>query len=217
MDKKLRHERILDCRYYNGEDNPPNDEYALFWNYERGWANGEHEGWEGEKRELKSLGLENFEPNDGTQYDFKCLLYNRYCHWSYGFDPEDFLAWYINKYQKPRMTNRQRRYLHRKAKLLKMCRFYKGEEDCPYKEEKDVHFWKYEMIWVDRLSRSYTYADKWRDELIPYKKIQAYIKEQGLPSSYIGLLVNRDLHWLGMIDEQDFVHSIKSDYLKITE
>ena len=217
MDKKLRHERILDCRYYNGEDCPPDNEYALFWNYERGWANGELEGWDGEKRELKSIGLENFEPNDGTQYDFKCLLYNRYCHWSYMFEPEDFLSWYIEKYQKPRLTNRQRRYLSRKEALIKRCRFYKGEEECPFAEAKEEHFWKYERIWVDRMAQSYTFADNWRTELIPYKELQAYVKEHGLPSSYIGLLINRDKHWLGMFNEQDFLASIKQDYLKIKE
>ena len=217
MDKKQRHDRILDCRYYNGEDTPPEDEYALFWDYERGWANGEHEDWEGEKMELRSLGLENFEPNDGTQYDFKCLLYNRYCHWSYGFEPEDFISWYINRYQKPRLTNRQRRYLRRKDKLLKECRFYKGEDKCPFTDGKSEHFWKYERLWVDMLSSSYTYADNWRSELERYDKIREIVHKYNLPSSFIGLLINRDEHWLGMVDEDDFVRSIKRDYLKIRE
>lgn len=86
-----------------------------------------------------------------AQPDFKCLLFNRYCHWigMYG-GSEEFVRWYHENYVFPRQTNRQRRYLQRKKELLKMCRFYKGEEEeeCPYKDPKDVHFWKYEKIWV---------------------------------------------------------------------
>lgn len=219
MDKKLKHERILDCRYYNGKGSAPNNEYALFWEYEQGWANGKYEGWESEKQDILHLGLEHWlYEEDGTHPDFKCLLFNRFCHWiGLYVGPEEFVKWYRESYVLPRLTNRQRRYLQRKEKLLKKCQFYKGEEDCPYKDSKDEHFWKYEKIWVDRLSRSYTNADIWRNELTSYKNIQSFVKEHGLPSSYIGLLVNRDLHWLGFIDEQGFLKSIKRDYLKIKE
>lgn len=215
MNNRLKHERMLDCRYYNGEEKPPDHEFALFWDYERGWVNGKYEQWDTEKRDLKRLGLENFEPNDGTQYDFKCLLFNRYYHWNYGCEPMEFLSWYRNQYQKPRQTNRQRRYLSRKEKLLKSCRFYNGEEVCQYHDDNDIHFWKYEKIWVERLSSSYKHAENWRSELMPYKKIQDFVKKHNLSSSYIGLLINRDLHWIGIIDETDFLASLEQNYLKL--
>ena len=220
MDKNNRHERILDCRYYNGEDEAPQGISVSFWGYEQIWVESKyHDNWDYEKEDLKRLGIENFDAEDGTPYSLKCLLFNRYCHWCglYG-GAEAFIKWYREQYQQPRLTNRQRRFRKRETELEKRCRFYKGEKVCPFQEgSKDEHFWKYERIWVERLSQSYTYADKWREELTPYKKIQAYVKEHGLPSSFIGLLVNRDLHWLGRIDEQDFLASIKRDYLKIKE
>lgn len=213
MDKSLRHERILDCRYYNGEDSAPEGINQLFWGYECGWVNSldqnNGENWKYEEKVLKRLGLENFEPDDGTPYSFKCLLFNRYCHWIGVYNGgDDFLRWYKEEYQQPRKTNRQRRYDERKVNLIKKCRFYNGEEECPFNNAKDEHFWKYENIWVDMLSNSYSNADEWRKELAPYKEIQAIVKEYGLPSSYIGLLINRDMHWLGMIDEKIFIRSL---------
>lgn len=82
MDKKVRHDRILDCRYYNGEETMPSETNSMFWHYEHGWANGEHENWESEKQEISHIGLDQWHyEDDGTQSDFKCLLFNRYCHW----------------------------------------------------------------------------------------------------------------------------------------
>lgn len=217
MDESSIHERILDCRYYGGEDRAPEGINEMFWGYECGWANHMHQdNWDCEKQSLKRLGLENFEPDDGTPYSLKCLLFNRYCHWIGIYDKgQSFLKWYREQYQSPRKTNRQRRYESRKEQLIKRCRFYKGEEECPFENEKDSHFWLYESIWVDKLSQSYTYADKFRNELLPYNNIRAFAKEHGLPSSFIGLLVNRDIHWLGSLYEQGFITSLRRDYLKI--
>lgn len=216
MDKALRHERILDCRYYNGEEEAPSGIDSSFWFYEQLWANNLNYNWEYEEKDLARLGIANFDPEDGTPYELKCLLFNRYCHWlGLHGDTEAFLSWYREQYQRPRMTNRQRRAEKRKAELIKRCRYYKGEEDCPYIEAKEEHFWKYEKIWVEKLSDSFSNAENWRKELLPYKNLQVLVKEHGLPSSYIGLLINRDKHWLGIFDEQCFIKSIEYDYLKI--
>lgn len=50
MDKALRHERILDCRYYNGEEEAPSGIDSSFWFYEQLWANNLNYNWEYEEK-----------------------------------------------------------------------------------------------------------------------------------------------------------------------
>lgn len=213
---KARQQRILDCRYYNGEEKAPEDVHGLFWDYERAWANSMYkDNWECEEQDLRLLGLENFEPYDGTPYGLKCLLFNRYCHWSYGCTKESFLKWYKEHYQQPRLTNRQRRFIKRKNDLIKRCRFYKGEELCPFEEcSKDEHFWKYEKMWVEKLANSYKNAEPLRLDLENHPPIKSFALSKGLPSSLIGLFINRDEHWIGRVVDEEFISALKKFYLK---
>lgn len=42
-----------------------------------------------------------------------------------------------------------------KKDLLKLCRYYKGEDDCPFKEQNKSTLWFYERAWVfDTLNNS---------------------------------------------------------------
>lgn len=42
-----------------------------------------------------------------------------------------------------------------KKDLLKFCRYYKGEDDCPFKEQNKSMLWFYERAWIfDMLSDS---------------------------------------------------------------
>lgn len=219
MDKRVRHERILDCRYYNGEDNPPAETNAMFWHYECGWANGKHENWEGEKKELSDLGLTQwlFE-NDGTQPDFKCLLFYRYCHWVGMYEGTDgFLRWYADQYVRPRLTNRQRRANNRKKKLTAMCRYYKGEPENPYKGTPDQMTWYYESCWIEQLSASYENAKMFRHEV--GNKFDDIAEKYNVPRSLIGLFLNRYEHWAswGEVHLDLFREWLLHGYLKINE
>ena len=195
MDKKTIYDRTLNCRYYNGEEKCPDGINEMFWGYEQSWVLGHHEHWDMEKEDLKRLGLEYFEATDGTPYEIKCLLFNRYAHWIGIHDNgESFLKWYIDTYQKPRLTNRQRRALHRKEKLIKSCRLYKGEEKNPYEGTDLQMTWYYEQCWVENLSNSYTNAEVGRNEC-KHWGLEDLHKKYGVPRSLIGLLVNRYIHW----------------------
>lgn len=215
MDKALRHERILDCRYYNGEKEAPEGVNGLFWGYECGWANNPNDHWECEKEDLERLGIAYFDSEDGTPYELKCLLFNRYCHWVglYG-GPENFLKWYREDYQQPRKTNRQRRAELRKKELIKRCRYYKGEPENPFKNTDKEMIWYYESCWVDQLSNSYKNAESFRWEA---KGLKEFAEKYNIPLSLLGLFLNRYEHWatMGNLNINDFISWVKHCYLNI--
>ena len=85
-----KEELILDCRYYNGEDEVPEllpEGKVIFWDYERVWT-----GWvlEGNNRLQKNIDyyteeydLPNLLPeSDGTPLGLKALLFSRYDYWN---------------------------------------------------------------------------------------------------------------------------------------
>lgn len=216
MDMKLRHERILDCRYYNGEDKCPESINEMFWNYEMLWANREDWDWTEEKDRFKRMGLEFFENGDGTPFDFKCLLLNRYLHWNLGTDADTFSEWYISNYQQPRKTNRQRRAEKRKPKLIAQCRYYNGEEENPYKNTDFEMIWSYESCWVERLSESYQNAQQLYWHLGQYPGMIELAKKYKIPRSLLGLFINRYEYWhsMGEVYIDGFKDWVESVYVK---
>lgn len=215
MTKEERKHRTLDCRVYKGEDSCPNNKNALIWDYERHWVTHPEIKWTEEIGDLHRLGLDKFlKDDDGTPLTLKAQLLNRYAHWVGLYDGgEGFVKWYKDFYLSIGKTNRQKRYDHRKNKLIQRCRFYNGEPVCPISEPKAEHFWKYEKLWVETLAKSYRNAESWREALNSFPKIKKFAEEKSLPSSLIGLLVNRDEHWLGMIDEDDFIKGLITYYI----
>lgn len=81
--------------------------------------------------------------------------------------------------------------------LLKICRYYKGETECPeilVQKNKDL-LWYYEKLWVER--------DEFRDEA-NYNTIEYFhygMKdfniEDGIPVTLKALLFNKYIHWFG--------------------
>lgn len=215
MDKKIRHERILACRYYNGEDKCPRGINEMFWDYECIWANGDNQSWNTEREELKQLGLQYFEPKDGTPDDLKYLLYNRYRHWSYMFNADEFLDWYRTQYQQPRKTNRQRRAEKRKPKLIAQCRYYKGEDENPFEGTHYQMMWYYESWWVDRLSQSYNEAEPFY-QVIEHFHLEQFAQEINIPRSLLGVFMDRYIHWacIGEVNVEGFKRWILNNYLK---
>ena len=116
-----REELILDCRYYNGEDEVPDslpEGKDIFWDSERVWVKWILEGSDRVQKHIdyftEVYDLPNLFPeDDGTPLGLKALLFNRYDYWV-GFmgDSEQeyaqqFKGWYLNRYVANTKTHRQ--------------------------------------------------------------------------------------------------------------
>lgn len=218
MTKEERHQLILDCRVYDGSNHPEIPFY-----YEECWVrfheDEEHRKYLQEETEYyrREVG-EDFSKDDGTPISLKAILFNRHEHWCGGYNLDrnytSFKDWYTSQYRDVAPTHRQARYRSRREKLLKLCRFYNDESECPYSDCKSSHFWKYEQIWVNDLAHSYSNAEKFREDLHRFPEIEKFVLGHHLPTSLIGLLVNREEHWMGIVVESDFIKGLKKDYLK---
>ena len=116
-----REELILDCRYYNGEDEVPDalpEGKEIFWDYERVWTTWILEGSDSLQKNIDYYTQEYDLPNllpesDDTPLGLKALLFNRYDHWN-GFMggsreayAQEFRKWYLSKYVSNTKTHRQ--------------------------------------------------------------------------------------------------------------
>ena len=116
-----REELILDCRYYNGEDDVPDslpEGKDIFWDYERVWVKWVLEGSDRVQKYIDYFTEEYDLPNllpedDGTPLGLKALLFNRYDYWV-GFMggseeeyAQQFKDWYLGRYVAGTKTHRQ--------------------------------------------------------------------------------------------------------------
>ena len=109
-----REELILDCRYYNGEEYPPEAVDSLMWGYEEAWVRMVLENNPTPQKCLdyytKEFDLPSILPfeEDGTPLGIKAILWNRLDHWSYyPANADDFKNWYLNNYVANTKTHRQ--------------------------------------------------------------------------------------------------------------
>ena len=108
-----REELILDCRYYNGEIEPPEGTDSLMWGYEEAWVRMVLEDSPIPKGCVKyyteSYDLPNLLPveNDGTPLGIKAILWSRYDHWCGPGTADSFKRWYFGHYVKDTKTHRQ--------------------------------------------------------------------------------------------------------------
>lgn len=116
-----REELLLDCRYYNGEDDVPEslpEGKDIFWDYERVWVKWVLEGSDRVQRYIDYFTEEYDLPNllhedDGTPLGLKALLFNRYDYWVgyMGGSEEEyaqqFKVWYLGRYIAGTKTHRQ--------------------------------------------------------------------------------------------------------------
>lgn len=111
---------ILQCRYYNGEDEPLDDdnlpeEYLTFWNFEKCWVNFNLENApqiESLNCDTEEFNLENID-DDTTPITLKAVMCNRFMHWVDPYTPREerikgFESWYANSYLQ-RKKNIERR------------------------------------------------------------------------------------------------------------
>ena len=107
-------ELILDCRYYNGEEDPPQGTNELMWGYEQAWVRmvlennpTPHKCLEYYTREFNLPELLP-QSQDGTPLTLKAILWNRLDHWSYyPAKADDFISWYQEHYVANTKTHRQ--------------------------------------------------------------------------------------------------------------
>ena len=109
-----REELILDCRYYNGEDYPPEGVNNLMWGYEEAWVrmvleeNPSVQKWV--DYYTKRYDLPSILPyeEDGTPIGIKAILWSRLDHWSYyPANADEFKDWYHEHYVAKTKTHRQ--------------------------------------------------------------------------------------------------------------
>ena len=116
-----KEELILDCRYYNGEDEVPDSlpaGDAIFWDYERVWTRWVLEGSDKLQKNIdhysEAYDLPTLLPDsDGTPLGLKALLFNRYEYWncymggSIDRYAQGFKEWYFEQYVACTKTHRQ--------------------------------------------------------------------------------------------------------------
>ena len=116
-----KEELILDCRYYNGEEEVPNslpEGKSIFWDYERVWVRWVLEESDRLQKNIDYFTEEYDLPNllpesDGTPLGLKALLFSRYDYWlgymggSTDEHAQQFKEWYLSKYVANTSTHRQ--------------------------------------------------------------------------------------------------------------
>lgn len=86
----------------------------------------------------------------------------------------------------------------KKQEMLKYCRYYNGEKECPFKDGMKPMFWEYEKIWLEHMlleeeEMKDFLADLWSD----YKRagLELFAQDDGVPLGLKTLLYNRFDHW----------------------
>jgi hypothetical protein len=101
--------------------------------------------------------------------------------------------------------------------LLASCKYYKGEEECPFvadqgEDQNKRMFWWYERKWI-KINNS----ENGEQELEGFASfcdmmgLGEYARLKGLPLSLVGLFYNRYDHWL-MGPPDDFKEWLSSYY-----
>ena len=112
-----REELILDCRYYNGEEEPPEGTDSLMWGYEQVWVKRMLEN-DPKLQKLIDFYSDRYDlpsllpfQEDGTPIGIKAILWSRLDHWSYlPADADTFKEWYHETYRANTKTHRQLLY-----------------------------------------------------------------------------------------------------------
>ena len=109
-----------------------------------------------------------------------------------------------------------------REELIKQCRYYKGEEECPFEDEgqDESLFWSYEDLWVNELKGNYIHDQMTLSSYLAFPSVANANKGKlsAVPVSLQLLLFNRYMHWLdgyrSLEDEvASFVDWLESDYL----
>jgi hypothetical protein len=78
--------------------------------------------------------------------------------------------------------------------LLKYCRYYKGEKECPYEGIEFYRCWNTERVWVERmLDRTYEFKDELHEYITA--GLVDFEKYDDTPITLKALLFNRFGDW----------------------
>lgn len=98
---------------------------------------------------------------------------------------------------------------------LRFCRFYRGEEECPYKKGMRSLLWDYERIWIElSLNKDDTLGNLLDDYL--RAGLSEFEMKDDTPITLKALLFDRYRHWLGgygKADTEAFVQWYKNEYI----
>lgn len=107
--------------------------------------------------------------------------------------------------------------------LIKQCRYYKGEEECPFDgiDQDKTAFWSYEYIWVNKFKGDYIDEQMTQSSYLAFPPVAMANRGElsSVPVSLQQLLFNRYVHWLGGYqsledDVENFVAWLKRAYLE---
>lgn len=88
----------------------------------------------------------------------------------------------------------------KKKDLLRFCRYYKGEEECPFKNDHKARLWDYEKVWLKLTLSSYENNDADKDlasMLDDYVSagLSSFAQSDDTPATLKAILYNRYCHW----------------------
>lgn len=102
----------------------------------------------------------------------------------------------------------------KKEELIKHCRYYKGEEECPYKTDEGRTnkglLWFYEKKWVCDYEERESYYIEYVQDYICHE-LGLFEETDGVPISLKALLFNRYDHWT-QGDPEGFKEWYKREY-----
>lgn len=100
-----------------------------------------------------------------------------------------------------------------REELIKQCRYYKGESDCPFYDALDGRFWNYERFWVNWCISGDSFLLEMVDE---YTRRGLADFHTEIPITLRAILYNRYDHW-AQGGEEDFKIWFVQDYFKAEE
>lgn len=79
---------------------------------------------------------------------------------------------------------------------MDFCRYYKGEEHCPYEGGEDALFWGYEQKWIELTLAKSDYLGEMLDDYLS-AGLEDFAFQDETPITLKAILFNRYCHWNG--------------------
>jgi len=99
------------------------------------------------------------------------------------------------------------------ADYIKVCRYYKGEKEAPFKDTDEKTFWSIEKMWVEK---SVIMDDVLKESLYDYFAygLREFEKQDDTPLSLKAFLANRLFQYAERVDIEEFKHTYKTRYIR---
>lgn len=100
----------------------------------------------------------------------------------------------------------------KRENALAFCKYYKGEEACPYNKGNKAHFWDYERVWVAMTIGENSMLDDMVEDYINYGLSQFYANDD-TPLSLKSVIFNRYIHWFGGYGAKEDIKGFMDFYI----